>query len=213
MFDLGADPREIGLRLSADPQLRPLVRALPGIRVPGAWDGFELAVRAVLGQQVSVRGATTMAGRLAREFGEPIGVAEAESGLSRLFPTPDVLGDADLTTIGLTRARAAAVAGLARAVRERRLVFDPAGNPDETVASLVRIAGIGPWTAQYVAMRALGEPDAFPDGDLGLRRAATTGGPPLSARNLVTRAERWRPWRAYAAMLLWMHEGGQHDHQ
>jgi AraC family transcriptional regulator of adaptative response / DNA-3-methyladenine glycosylase II len=213
LFDLGADPREIELHLSADPLLRPLVHALPGIRVPGAWDGFELAVRAVLGQQVSVRGAVTLAGRLAREFGEPLGRTAADSGLSVVFPTPDALANADLTRIGLTRARAATVAAVAKAVREGQLTFDPSGNPEETVAALGRIAGIGPWTAQYIAMRALGEPDAFPDGDLGLRRAAGSDGLPLSAKNLVARAERWRPWRAYAAMLLWMHEGGQHDHQ
>jgi AraC family transcriptional regulator of adaptative response / DNA-3-methyladenine glycosylase II len=139
-------------------------------------------------------------------------VVDAAGGLSHLFPTPDALVDADLTTIGLTRARAAAVVGLATAVRDGQLALDQAASLDDTVAALERIAGIGPWTAQYVAMRATGEPDAFPDGDLGLRKAASTDGQPLSARDLAARAERWRPWRAYAAMLLWTHERGRHDH-
>jgi AraC family transcriptional regulator of adaptative response / DNA-3-methyladenine glycosylase II len=206
MFDLGADPLEIGLHLSADPLLRPHVRAHPGIRVPGAWDGFEVAVRAVLGQQAGAQRATTVAGRLAREFGEPIAAAETVTGLSHAFPTPRVLARADLKEVGLDRSRAKAIAALSRSVLEGRLSFDQTGSADEAVASLQRITGIGSSAAQYVTMRAMGEPDAFPDEDAGLRLAAGSGNQPLSARGLAARAEPWRPWRAYAAMLLWMPE-------
>ncbi len=211
LFDLGADPREIGARLSRDPRLRPLVKALAGVRVPGAWDGFELAVRAILGQQVSVRGATTLAGRLARRFGEPAGDAGRSDGaLSLRFPTPNALADADLTAIGLTRQRAEAVRGLARAVRDGQVCLDAGARPEDAVRALGGLPGIGPWTTAYVAMRALGDPDAFPESDLGLRRAAGKRGRPLAPAELLRRAEEWRPWRAYAAMLLWMHEGGDH---
>jgi AraC family transcriptional regulator of adaptative response / DNA-3-methyladenine glycosylase II len=221
LFDLDADPREIGRVLGADRQLASLVRARPGLRVPGAWDGFELAVRAILGQQVTVRGATTLAGRLVAAHGQPLDgtgglspplVTDAlapplgtdglspplgTGGLTHLFPTAARLKDADLTALGLVAARARAIAGLAAAVDGGALALD-AGPLEQAVARLVALSGIGPWTAHYIAMRALGQPDAFPSGDLGLRRALG-----LSERALERRAEAWRPWRAYAAMHLW----------
>ena len=211
MFDLGADPREIRAHLWSDRRLRAALTSLPGIRVPGAWDGFELSVRAILGQQVSVQAATTLAGRLARACGEPVGAVDGNDGLSLLFPTPEVLAEVDLSAIGLPRARANAIRGLARAVRDRAVRFDDPTDPNAVTTCLGRVAGIGPWTAQYVAMQALGDPDAFPASDLGLRRAMSARGPLITGAELARRAEPWRPWRAYAAMLLWMNEGRHHD--
>lgn len=174
LFDVGADPDAIERHLKTNPLLAGRIK--PGLRVPGAWDRFELAVRAVLGQQVSVKGATTLAGRVNASF-----------GLS-----PAALARADLTTIGLTRKRAEAVRGLATAAR---CLDDPATARER----LLEIPGIGPWTVQYIAMRALKEPDAFPSSDLGLRKALSK-----TAKQLEKAAEKWRPWRAYAAMHLWM---------
>ncbi len=203
MFDLGADPLEINRRLAGDPRLASLIAAHPGLRVPGTWDPFELSVRAVLGQQVSVKGATTLAGRLVVEFGTPLSNPSA-AGLTHLFPTPAALARADVAKIGLPAARAEAVRLLARAVCDGRLRFDATCDSQQVQDELTVIAGIGPWTAQYVAMRALQEPDAFLPGDLGLRRTLSDNGKPQSASSLVGLAERWRPWRAYAVMHLWM---------
>ena len=196
MFDLGADPAEIGRHLRKDPWLAAAVAHRPGLRVPGAWDGFELAVRAVLGQQVTVKGASVLAGRLAQEFG-------VRTGYGLLFPPPEVLAEADCRRIGLTRARAQTLRELARAVCRGDVSFEGARGLDTFVAEFCAIPGIGEWTAHYVAMRALGEPDAFPASDRGLLRAVAgdTGG--LTAKGLARRAEAWRPWRAYAAMHLW----------
>jgi AraC family transcriptional regulator of adaptative response / DNA-3-methyladenine glycosylase II len=184
-----------------------MVRARPGLRVPGAWDGFEVAVRAVLGQQVSVAGATTLAGRLARRFGErvsPESVPPAHRGaLTHLFPTPDALAEAPVEAIGIPRARALAIRALAASVASGKLVLGGYAGLDEAVADLTALPGIGPWTAHYVAMRALREPDALPASDLVLRLAL--GGRSLTAAEVEARAERWRPWRAYAAMHLWTH--------
>jgi AraC family transcriptional regulator of adaptative response / DNA-3-methyladenine glycosylase II len=202
LFDIGAVPGEIAAHLRRDPLLRRSVDRHPGIRVPGAWDGFELAVRAVLGQQVSVRAATTLAGRLVETFGEPLGQGGA-AGLTHLFPPPDVLADADVSCIGLPRARANTIRALARAVCDG-LKLEPGAGLESVVGELKRVAGVGDWTAHYVAMRALGEPDAFPEDDLGLRRALAGAGEPASRLELRRRAERWRPWRAYAAMHLWI---------
>ena len=201
LFDLDADPVLIADHLAGSPELAPLVARRPGLRVPGAWDAFELAVRAVLGQQVTVRGATTLAGRLVRAFGTPLD--QAQDGLTHLFPQPEALADADLAAIGLPRARAATIRGLAAAVVHGDLVLDASRGLEDAVARLVAIPGIGTWTAQYVALRALGEPDAFPAGDLGVRRALARGGRLPSLREARARAERWRPWRAYAVMALW----------
>ena len=196
LFDLNADWSAIAQVLSNDPELRERIRAQPGVRVPGCWNGFELAARAILGQQISVKGASTLAGRMANAFGEPF-AGHAE--LRYIFPTPEVLADADLGKIGLTRKRAETIRALARAVCDGRIRFDGIYDSDAFLAGLVEIPGIGPWTAQYVAMRAMGEPDAFPTGDLGLLRALGL----RSAREMDRRAEAWRPWRSYASMYLW----------
>lgn len=201
LFDLGADPLRITRQLRRGPELRAAVDARPGLRVPGAWDGFELAVRAVLGQQVTVAGATTLAGRLAATFGTPVQAHGA--GLARLFPTAAVLAAADLTPIGIPRARAATIRALATAVVDGSLRLDAALGLDDAIARLAAIPGIGDWTAQYVAMRALGEADAFPASDLGVRQALGNGAGPLPVDQVRRMAEAWRPWRAYAAMHLW----------
>jgi AraC family transcriptional regulator of adaptative response / DNA-3-methyladenine glycosylase II len=202
LFDLDADPLRIGRQLGRSPALASRVRARPGLRVPGAWDGFELAVRAVLGQQVSVRGATTLAGRLALRFGETL-PAPCEPGLTHLFPEAAALADADVAAIGLPAARVAAIRALARAVADGKLSFEGSEGLDELVARLCEIPGIGAWTAQYIAMRACGETDAFPAGDLGLRRALGSARGPAPERALLAASEAWRPFRAYAALHLW----------
>ncbi|MBV9772913.1 MAG: helix-turn-helix domain-containing protein [Gemmatimonadetes bacterium] len=200
LFDLDAEPEPIAAHLSADSALAPRVRREPGLRVPGCVDGFELAMRAVLGQQVSVRAATTLAGRIATAFGEPL-----ETGHPALTRSPvsaehmAAVEPEELAALGLTRARAATVVALARAVAEDGVRLEPGADVERTMERLRAIPGIGEWTAQYVAMRALHWPDAFPHGDLGLRKA--WGG--ASAARLRADAERWRPWRAYAALYLW----------
>jgi AraC family transcriptional regulator of adaptative response / DNA-3-methyladenine glycosylase II len=201
LFDLGADPLRIAADLGHDPDLAPCLSARPGLRVPGAWDGFELAVRAVLGQQVTVRGASTLAGRLVRRLGEPLDAPV--DGLTHLFPAPERVAGAELDGLGLPAARAEALRALARAVASGDLALEPGADPERARAVLGALPGVGEWTAEVVAMRALGEPDAFPAGDLGLRRALAGGAPPLSAAELARRAEAWRPWRAYAALHLW----------
>jgi AraC family transcriptional regulator of adaptative response / DNA-3-methyladenine glycosylase II len=199
VFDLAADPARIALAFRPDALLGPLVTARPGLRVPGAWDPFECAVRAVLGQQVSVAAGRTLAARLVARVGRL--VAGGSDGLTHLFPTPDALADASLDGLGLTGARAAALRALARAVAGGALDF--AAPVDDVTAALAELPGLGAWTAQYVALRALGEPDAFPAADLVLRRMAGAGGAPLTARALDARADAWRPWRAYAVLHLW----------
>jgi AraC family transcriptional regulator of adaptative response / DNA-3-methyladenine glycosylase II len=197
LFDLDAHPELVAETLARDPLLRPLVARHPGLRVPGAIDGFELALRGVLGQQVSVRAATTLAGRLAARFGRPV----AAPGISRAFPTAAVLAgasEADIAAVGMPATRARAIVALARAVDDG-LRLAPNVDPDATMARLRELPGIGEWTAQYIAMRALAWPDAFPAGDLGVRRAL--GG--ISAAEAEARAAAWRPWRAYAVLHLW----------
>ena len=202
LFDLDADPLSFGPHLSGAHGLSARIEALPGIRTPGTWDGFELAVRAILGQQVTVKGATTLTGRLVDKLGEALPNHLSGSGLGRTFPSPGAVAAFDLRTIGVPQRRAAALRRLADAVSAAELDLGPTADPDATRAQLTAIPGIGPWTAEYVAMRALRDPDAFPTGDLGLRKAVT-GGSPVDARELQAMAEAWRPWRAYAAMLLW----------
>jgi AraC family transcriptional regulator, regulatory protein of adaptative response / DNA-3-methyladenine glycosylase II len=205
IFDLNADPATIEATLSRDPRLRRLVRSRPGLRVPGAWDGFELAVRAILGQQVSVAAATTLAGRLAQRFGRPLD--RPAGSLTHLFPTAAALSHGGLQTIGITKARAETIRRLAAAVAVGELRLDSSLGLDEAVKRLSALPGIGEWTAQYVALRAFGEPDAFPAGDLGLRRALANGSGMPSTSALSHRAESWRPWRGYAAVHLWTSEG------
>ncbi|HTD52011.1 MAG TPA: AlkA N-terminal domain-containing protein [Thermoanaerobaculia bacterium] len=197
MFDLAADPSVIAQHFRRDLLLGRLVKKYPGLRVPGAWDGFELGVRAILGQQVTVAAASTLAGQLAKKHGERLTVPDS-GGLTVVFPTPRVLAGIRLT--GLPRVRARAIRSLAQAVVSGRLTFS--GTEEETLDTLVGIRGIGEWTAQYIAMRALRQPDAFPVNDLVLLRSAGRGRP-LTAAALRKRAEQWRPWRAYAALLLW----------
>jgi AraC family transcriptional regulator of adaptative response / DNA-3-methyladenine glycosylase II len=181
--------------------MKPLIRRWPGQRLPGAWDGFELAVRAILGQQVSVAAARTLAARVAATHGTPFAAGEAV-GLTALFPTPQALVDAPLEQLGIIRARASTIRGLAQAVLDGRIAFRAEQSLAAFEADLVALPGIGPWTAHYIAMRALAQPDAFPAADLILRRAAGQGRT-LSTRELETLSEEWRPWRAYAVMLLW----------
>jgi AraC family transcriptional regulator of adaptative response / DNA-3-methyladenine glycosylase II len=196
MFDLNADWTDIVRTLKSDPALAEQIQAAPGLRVPGCWDGFELAIRAILGQQISVTAATVLAGRVARVFGEPFSPA---GHLTHLFPSPKVLAEADLTKAGLTRMRAETIRALADAVSAGRIRFDGIANSEDFLEQLCGIPGIGKWTAQYVAMRALGEPDAFPTGDLGLLRTLGL----TSSRELEERSKAWRPWRAYATIYLW----------
>lgn len=201
VFDVDAPTGRISRDLSRDPLLARLLREQPGIRVPGAWDGFELTVRAILGQQISVKAATTLAGRIAERYGEPLAVPDA-GGLRHLFPRPERLRRARFNNIGLVRTRAATLRRIASAVAEGEIDFDSSGDADELRARLTRVRGIGDWTAQYVAMRVLKHPDALPATDLGLLKALD---PPRRVKpaTLLDRAECWRPWRAYAVMLLW----------
>ena len=206
VFDLAADPAAIAAHLGADPVLAPMVAARPGLRVPGAWDGFELAVRAILGQQITVVAATRLAGRIVEAWGEPLPdmLAGSIDGLSHVFPTPAVLAHADIAALGMPRSRGAALNGLAGAVRDDPKLFDPQRGLAEAIAQLKGLAGIGEWTAQYIAMRQLREPDAFPAADVGLMRAlARPDGARPTPVELLDRAEHWRPWRAYAALHLW----------
>lgn len=204
MFDLDSPVDEIVADLARDPRLEAALAALPGPRVPGAWDGFELAVRAILGQQVSVAAATTLCGRIAARYGAPLtaGTPGSDSGLSIVFPTPERLARARLSGMGIVGQRVETIRSLARAVVDGQVDFDLAQDPQAFCAKLKTIRGIGDWTAEYVAMRALKNPDAFPASDLGLRKAIGDRAA-APARTLQDRAEAWRPWRAYAAMLLW----------
>jgi AraC family transcriptional regulator of adaptative response / DNA-3-methyladenine glycosylase II len=196
MFDLTADWSAIVQNLRTDPVLATRVEADPGLRVPGCWNGFELATRAILGQQITVKGATALTGKLVSSFGKTFSAA---SGLSHLFPPPEVLADGKLASIGMPGTRAETVRRLARAVCDGKIKFEGVVDSDAFLNQLCEIPGIGKWTAQYIAMRALGEPDAFPSSDLGLLRAMSLS----NSRELEHRAETWRPWRAYAAMYLW----------
>jgi len=198
VFDLAADPARIELAFKQDPLLAPLVRRRPGLRIPGVWDPFECAVRAVVGQQVSVAAGCTIVARLVARLGRPVSCGV--DGLTHLFPSPDALASQDLDGLGLPRARLAALRALAHAVAGG---LDLTGPAEEVVDALAALPGIGAWTAQYVALRALGEPDVFPAADLVLRRVAAGGEEPLTARALEARAEAWRPWRSYATLHLW----------
>jgi AraC family transcriptional regulator, regulatory protein of adaptative response / DNA-3-methyladenine glycosylase II len=204
VFDLAADPLAISAHLATDPVLAPLVAKRPGLRVPGAWDGFELAIRAVLGQQITVAGAVRLAGRLVAAHGDPMTAPDHDLNLTHVFPRPAVLAKADLTSLGMPRSRAATLSAVAAAVVADRDFFASSGDLEETVQRLRSIRGVGEWTAQYVALRQLREPDAFPAADIGLMRAlADDEGQRPAAADLLARAEKWRPWRAYAAQHLW----------
>jgi AraC family transcriptional regulator of adaptative response / DNA-3-methyladenine glycosylase II len=201
LFDLDADPHMIDAALSTDAALSPLVAAAPGIRLPGATDGFELAVRAIVGQQVSVAGARTTLGRIVARLGTPF--ARDAGPIMHLFPAPAVVAAAAREDLGVPTARAAAIRELARRVADGDLDLSDVGDPQAAHAALLSIPGVGGWTAGYIAMRALHAPDAFPIGDLGIRHGIAALGLPDDARSIAARAETWRPWRAYAAMHLW----------
>jgi AraC family transcriptional regulator of adaptative response / DNA-3-methyladenine glycosylase II len=205
VFDLSADPETIGAHLRTDPVLAPMVQARPGLRAAGAWEGFELAVRAVLGQQITVVAARGLAARMTAAFGEPVQYDhQIAEGLTHLFPTPQRLVEADIASLGMPGSRARALGSLAKAAADDPTLFSPRGSLSEAVARLRDLPGIGEWTAQYIAMREMREPDAFPHGDIGLMRALAdeTGRRP-NPGELLARAEAWRPWRAYAALHLW----------
>ena len=202
VFDLAADPDAIAVHLAKDPALEPLVAARPGLRVPGAWDGFELAVRAVLGQQITVPTAIRLAAKLVARFGEPL--RNFDPTLSYVFPVPRALVGANLSTLGMPLRRAVTLSAVAAAVVADPHIFAAGRSLQEAVTQLRTLPGIGEWTAQYIAMRQLREPDAFPAADIGLMRAtADSEGLRPSASELLARAEQWRPWRAYAAQHLW----------
>lgn len=202
MFDLDADPETITRTLSTDARLRPLVRQRRGLRLPSGWDGLEIAVRAIIGQQVSVAAARTFTARLVDRFGTVLPV-DAPGGFARLFPDAAVLVDADLTTIGLTRRRAETINGLARALLQGSVSFASGQTLEGFVERLTALPGIGPWTAHYMALRALAHPDAFPADDLVLQKALPGDGSRMTAKALTERAQAWRPWRAYAVIHLW----------
>jgi AraC family transcriptional regulator of adaptative response / DNA-3-methyladenine glycosylase II len=200
-FDLDADPVAVGESLEADPVLRPLVRADPGVRIPGHVDGFELAARAIVGQQVSVAGARTTLGRLLRRFGQPLGFDDDD--LTHAFPQPGALAEADPAGLGMPASRGRALTGLATAVAQGDIALDRGADRGEVAAALLALPGIGPWTADYIAMRALGDPDVFMSSDLGVRHAMQHLGLPADPAGADTYAHRWRPWRSYAQMYLW----------
>jgi AraC family transcriptional regulator of adaptative response / DNA-3-methyladenine glycosylase II len=208
VFDLAARPDVIDAQFAADATLGPLVARAPGLRVPGAFDGFELAMRAILGQQVTVKAAATIAGRFAARFGEPLDLrplapdALPPDGLSLLSPTPARVAAAsvdEVASLGVPRARAASMIALAEEVAAGRLRLEPGAPPDGVMAQLTALPGIGAWTAGYIAMRALRDPDAFPRGDVALQKALGE----VSASRADELSQAWRPWRSYATLHLW----------
>jgi AraC family transcriptional regulator of adaptative response / DNA-3-methyladenine glycosylase II len=208
MFDLDANMAAIHGVLGADPLLAAVIADHPGLRLPGAWDPFEAAVRAVVGQQISVKGARTIVGRIVARAGKRFPGGEGfpstdASQLTYLFPTAAALSSADLDAIGMPAKRVATLVSLSQAVANGKVSFQVRGKLKDFIVTLKRMPGIGDWTAQYLAMRALGEPDAFPAADLGIIRALAQGGRRPTPRQVAARAESWRPWRAYAAIYLW----------
>jgi AraC family transcriptional regulator of adaptative response / DNA-3-methyladenine glycosylase II len=205
VFDLHADARGIAAELRHDPALRAIVPAA-GVRVPGAWDAFEMGVRAIVGQQVSVAGARTLLGRLVERCGSPLPLSDPS--LARLFPSPEAIASADLDRLGLTGARSHALRRFAGAVARGELDLEALSGLETAIERLSSLPGIGAWTAHEIALRGLGEPDAFPAGDLGVRRALARGRTLPPERAVRRRAERWRPWRGYAATALWNSDPG-----
>ncbi len=208
LFDLDADVEAIGAHLSRDAMLARLVARRPGLRVPGGWDGFELAVRAILGQQVSVVAARKLAGRLVARTSPTLSPdVTGDERLCAVFPTASRVAKAGLSTFGMPGARIAALQGLAREAVNTPDLLDPVGTYEEAVERLLTLPGFGPWTAQYWALRALRDSDAFPAADVGLLRAVAHDGKRPAPKSLLARAEAWRPWRAYAAQHLWTSDG------
>lgn len=210
-FDVAADVDAITAHLSKDPSLAPLIASQPGLRAPGCWDGFELAVRAVLGQQITVEAARRLGSKLVNLCGDPLLYA-SDARLARTFPSARCLATVDLSRIGMPPSRRATVTALAQAAVANPQLFTPLGSIDDSIAQLRAVRGIGEWTAQYIALRAMREPDAFPATDLViLRGAAQLGVGSPTALQLLQRAEAWRPWRAYAAQYLWT-AGNRNSH-
>jgi AraC family transcriptional regulator, regulatory protein of adaptative response / DNA-3-methyladenine glycosylase II len=209
LLDLDADPVSIASQLEADPVLGAIASRRRGMRVPGCVDGFELAVRAIVGQQVSVAAARTVLGRLVERYGEPL--AEPAGAITHRFPTAAVLMAADPADLPFPRRRAEALRTLARLVAEEGLRFDAGADASAALAALLDVPGVGPWTASYVAMRALGDPDAFLPGDVGIRHALERLGHPVEGPRATALAEPWRPWRSYAVMHLWSALGAPPD--
>ncbi|WP_261793010.1 DNA-3-methyladenine glycosylase family protein [Pseudomonas chlororaphis] len=204
LLDLDADLAPIHRHLCADPLLARLIAARPGLRVPGAWDGFELAVRAVLGQQITVGAAIRLAGKLVAQYGQPLRCVAAPAGLSHVFPEPARMAGADLASLGMPRSRGRTLSGVAQAVLDDPQLFAPKADLEHSLSALLALWGVGDWTAHYVALRQFREADAFPAADVGLLNAlAALEGGPVTARQLLARAEAWRPWRGYAAQHLW----------
>ena len=202
MFDLDSQPQQIAAHFAADPQLGPLVARNPGLRLPTAFDPFEQAVRAIVGQQVTVKAAVTISGRLVARLGEPLACADMP-GLERLFPSPAAIASADLTGIGMPGKRVQSLQHFAAQVASGALQLDLREGCAGLIERLCALPGIGPWTAEYIALRAFGEADAFPASDLGLLKAPVWGADGIDAKRLKARADAWRPWRAYAAAHLW----------
>jgi AraC family transcriptional regulator of adaptative response / DNA-3-methyladenine glycosylase II len=205
VFDLAADPDQIGAHLAQDAALAPLVAARPGLRVPGAWDGFELAMRAICGQQITVPAATRLLGKIVQAHGAALSSAiPGSEGLTHVFPSPTAIAAADPSSFAMPGVRARALIALAGAISADPLIFSRGASLEQAMDKLRALPGVGEWTAQYIAMRELREPDAFPAADVGLLRAmADASGRRPSPDQLLARAETWRPWRAYAALHLW----------
>jgi 3-methyladenine DNA glycosylase/8-oxoguanine DNA glycosylase len=202
MFDLDANPRTIHRTLRQDPLLGRLIRQAPGLRLAGSWDPFETAVRAVIGQQISIKGAVTQMGRLVRQAGSPYASAQ-DVHLTHFFPEAADLADMDWTAIGMPGSRKETLRRLAERVDSGALSLEGAAGLPAFIDAMTQMRGIGEWTAHYVAMRALGEPDAFPASDLGILNALQEGPDRPTGKQASARAENWRPWRAYACMYLW----------
>lgn len=206
IFALDRDPSAANEHLSSDPVLTSSVTARPGLRVPGTWDAYETGVRAIVGQQVSVAGASTVTARIVERVGTCVPGLDA-LGLTHSFPDPATLAHADLDGLGVPGARASAIRAFAAAVDKGDVPLDGRLPLDDLIAAICAVPGMGPWTASYIAL-GLGESDAFPAADLGLRRAANPDGPPLTTAELAARAEAWRPHRGAAALRLWLSEPG-----
>lgn len=201
VFDLDVDALEVAAALSSDPQLRPLVEDAPDMRLPGAFDGFETAIRAVLGQQVTLGAANTLAGRIVERWGEP--VARPVGHVTHLFPAAASLAGADTSMLGMPRSRSTTIETLSAAVADGAIRLSDGADAAETYDALVAFPGVGPWTASYICMRALRDRDAFLASDLGVRKGAAVLGLPATPRELERHADRWRPFRSYAVMYLW----------